>query len=586
MSFGVIKYHVVSDRQSSKSESGNFHQKKVSLDKFVGTRFRSVRGCKQCRSRRKKCDETHPKCNACVKRNIDCDWRDQTDKKVSRQLTKTDNVNVACEAAALPYIQNHDAYANAVKSDVTLESTILFDSDRIVELELPLQSDTSIESQLMALSQHAPSESAVSLPQFELNFFEFPKFFFNFFMDSKGAAFVEHFESKVSGTLTVSPSTSNYFSKTYLQLANIDESIGHAIASWGAFYVHQHEHEDVKHHLRKAMVVIAKRFPRTLELTKYDIFTLLCFYLIVLGTFVCQGDVRLWWSCFKECHEIIKKSNGLIELCLELHFSNDIKFLISNFFYHDVMASDSFLHGPLILVEKYRALFTDSFFDSLYGIDPLQGCLNPVYLLLAEELEVFAVIEARQKRLDDLLGGELDLDDENVSREFDIIRAQHFKFCEEMINQIEQKLLKCEIDHRMLEYVTENEAILHKLVFDLFMHVCTMYWALFIKKILPKSCEVQLTLMKLVDGIEKLVDTGMVVVLCLPLLLASTASYAQHDRRKLEKLTLEIIDKCPVQNVHRAWVVIQKCWERNPEGDKMVNWAEVCRELDWHLCVC
>lgn len=586
MSFGVINYHFVSDRQSSKPESGNFNQKRVSLDKFVGTKFRSVRGCKQCRSRRKKCDETHPKCNACVKRNIECEWRDQSGKNASKKVSETDKGNATYEATALPYIQPHDAYENALKADVTLGSAIPLDSDSIVELELPLESDTNIESQLMALSQHTSGESIVSLPQFELNFFEFPKFFFNFFMDSKGAAFVEHFESKVSKSLTVSPSTSNYFSKTFLQLANIDESIGHAIASWGAFYVHQHEHEDVKHHLRKAMVVTAKRFPRTSELSKYDRFTLLCFYLIVLGTFVCQGDVRLWWSCFKECHEIINKSNGLFELCQELHFSNDIKFLISNFFYHDVMNSDAFLHAPLIPIDKYRALFTADFFDSLYGIDPLQGCLNPVYLLLAEELEVFTAIEARQKRLDDLLGGELDLDDENVSREFDIIRAQHFEFCEELIKQIEQKLLNCDIDHRMLEHVTENEANLHKQVFALFMHACKMYWALFIKKILPKSCEVQLILMKLVEGLEKLVDTGMVVVLCLPLLLASAASYAQHDRSKLRKLTLNIIDKCPVQNVRRAWEVIQKCWERNPDGDKLVNWAEVCRELGWHLCVC
>lgn len=691
--FGVINYSFKNGKRACDTKR-NFNQKKVSLDRFVGPRFRSVRGCKGCRSRRKKCDETHPACQACVKRNIPCVWRDPPTKngtdpngkkglatlmddrgsgesatmdcdggsgesqealdqeafnQQAFELTqKAFNHTQASEKPAFPFEPQQTSEHIELSVDRPSPSELMRMSPLALTPEgvssiLPIAHDlmgsspgaaAGLELQeisftgpepaglseaatgvlvsrtatpelieisashpsALELSPHSDSFKAVDeiamlpyqldfldtlhLPQLEL-------FLVPFLMDSKGAYFVKHFEYKVAGSLTLGPGTSNYFSKTFLKLANVDESIGHAIASWGAFYVHKSDHEDVQRHFQKAMAITTKRFPRGSEVSKLDYYTLLCFHLIVLGSFVCRGDVAQWWVCFIKCYEIIERFGGIEELCRGFHYSNDIKFIISNFFYHDVMSSQAFLGGPLVEMKRYRDLFENGFFDQHYGIDPLQGCLNPVYLLLGEELEVYAAMKTRQDRLDSLLEGEVDFEaDQSITSEFDAIRSQYFEFCEGVVRDIEHKIATCEIDPIMLASASKEEADLHQQVFALFKQVSKLYWALYIKKISLKSSEVQHILMKVMDGIDKLVNTPMVVVLCLPLLLAGTASYSTHDKCKLEMLFHRIIETCPVQNVRRAWVIIQECWKRNPTGDKLLDWAQICHEKNWQLCVC
>lgn len=64
---------------------------------------RSKTGCQQCRRRRRKCDEQRPSCNACVKRNLSCNWQREptTTRKhaYSRQLDQNKDFAVPEEMA-------------------------------------------------------------------------------------------------------------------------------------------------------------------------------------------------------------------------------------------------------------------------------------------------------------------------------------------------------------------------------------------------------------------------------------------------------------------------------------------------------
>ncbi|GMM46658.1 hypothetical protein DAPK24_032330 [Pichia kluyveri] len=55
-------------------------KKKVIINEksFVGLGKRSKSGCLTCRKRKKKCDEVHPICGLCKRRNSECIWRDVT----------------------------------------------------------------------------------------------------------------------------------------------------------------------------------------------------------------------------------------------------------------------------------------------------------------------------------------------------------------------------------------------------------------------------------------------------------------------------------------------------------------------------
>lgn len=649
--FGTISCSSASVPRGAKSKvssknpgKSNFHQKKVRLDKFVGATFRSSTGCWGCRNRRKKCDETHPACNACVKRNIQCIWRTKGERlnrphkindyhvpkegKPSESLLScgrsppafeneqdhiesgssgrsgndnSDHSNIDGSGryqAGLsnPKIETSLSDARNSHSDSPMIYAEVQDSSQpeiisdVIEISTKT---TSLDLSPTRSSSLVPRDRSMSLaPQnFHFEPFRFypPQLLPDFcgFLDSKGVSFVNHFDHKVSGALTVSPSVSNYFSKTFLLLAGIDEAVGHAIASWGAYYVHRSLHLDVEHHFGQAIGLIAKRFTRGVAVTKYDYFVLICFHLVLLGFFVCQGDASQWWICFKKCHELIKRFGGLEALCEEFNYLNDIKFLVSNFFYHDIMASHAFIHGPLIEVQQYARVFGNGFFDSSYGIDPLQGCLNPVYMLLAEELEVRTVMRSRKERLDAILNDELGTeDDPSILHEFDVMRTQYLEFCAEVQIQFETNIANCQIDHSLLSKTDLFELDVHLQTFELFKLVCKLYWVLFIKETSPTSNELQLLLIKLMDGIEKLVDSRMIVVLCLPLLVAGVASYTKHDRRRLEKIFVRIIANCPIQNVKKAWVVVKETWKRNSGGDKTLDWADVCEYLGWELCVC
>lgn len=592
--FRLVDYSHSADRlavqKTPSKKTTNFKQKKVTLHKFVGATYRSNKGCLCCRKRRRKCDETRPECIACVKRNVRCIWREVGAKSpVENPSKRTESTAATSIFSDGQELENQNSTLRSIENFIVdEEDNLLSENSTLIEVSasepsvLELASETG---QLVTREKNLPTQLLTYKGSTnEVHFPLVQTSFLTFFLDAKTTSFVRHFEQKVSGSLVVSPRTSNYFCKTFLLLAYTDESIGHALASWGAFYMHQHHNEDVQGHLMKAINLTSKRFPRGASASSYDYFTLLCFHLIMLGFFVCQGDVSQWWTCFYKCYELILRFGGLRELSSTFHASNDIKFLISNFFYHDILASHAFLNGPLVKVSEYRDIFENGFFESNYGIDPLQGCLNPVYLLLAEELEVKATMREYQLNLKLLL----DEDPQELNEPLDahLLRAQYLEFCHDNVRFMEQKIFDCAIDDQLLKDASENEIELHNKAFALFKTVCELYWVLHLKECSPKSWELQRLLLCLFDHIEELQDTQMILILCLPLLMAGLVCFTKHDRSRMTQLFTLIIQKCPVHNVRRAWLVVQELWKRNTDGDKLLDWAEICRDFGWQLCVC
>lgn len=627
--FGVIDYTFNSQKtdkpgslaSKAPASKGNFRQRAVSVDKFVGPTFRSSRGCLGCRKRRKKCDETHPRCNACVKRGLECVWRDQKVKVKAEAganghavLDSSEESPKEAALASLGYYKKAGTFSKAagealghskdalealppssfqhasddlLKNDSVFEENPLDDFDNLVEVSASQLSVLQLDpnSNLFISRALSPLQMVADFNDYFIP--HLPNSFFNTFLDSKGVAFVQHFDDEVSRALTVSPRTSNYFSKTFLLLANIEESISHALASWGAFYVHQHVHGDVQEHLSQAMAVTAKRYPRGTVTTTYDHFILVCLHLIVVGSLVCQGDITQWWQWFCKCGQLIQRTGGLQKLCAELDYSNDIKFLASSFFYHDVMSSHAFGHGLFFSAEEYSKVFTPGFHDLSYGIDPLQGCLNSVYLLLGKEIEVRIDMRNRQKRLDELLNEELvNEDDQTVLSEFEMMRTLFLEYCERTVKVVEMNIEDCVIDQGRLVMCNEDEIRSHSQIFAVYKLVCKIYWALYLKGIPPKSNEVQLMWIQLIYNIEKLVDSRMIVVLCLPLLIAGISCYTKVDRRRMEKVFTKVIANCPIHNVQRAWAIVQELWKRNPNGNLSIDWADVCEDFGWQICAC
>lgn len=65
-------------------------------------------------------------------------------------------------------------------------------------------------------------------------------------------------------------------------------------------------------------------------------------------------------------------------------YSNDIRFIISNIMYHDIMSS-TFSTRLVFDLESYELLLKKKKLldDESYGLDSLQGCMLEVYLVIA-----------------------------------------------------------------------------------------------------------------------------------------------------------------------------------------------------------
>ncbi|KAL4786575.1 fungal-specific transcription factor domain-containing protein, partial [Aspergillus varians] len=65
---------------------------------------RSRSGCQQCRRRRRKCDEQHPCCTACLTRNLPCNWeREKTTRKHSYHRRLHQNKDFAVPEEMAPF---------------------------------------------------------------------------------------------------------------------------------------------------------------------------------------------------------------------------------------------------------------------------------------------------------------------------------------------------------------------------------------------------------------------------------------------------------------------------------------------------
>lgn len=73
--------------------------------------IRSQNGCRNCRERRKKCDEKHPVCSACIRLRLNCHWPLRADEFSLTQRRSPTTDPAATQASKLPedvYLSSYD----------------------------------------------------------------------------------------------------------------------------------------------------------------------------------------------------------------------------------------------------------------------------------------------------------------------------------------------------------------------------------------------------------------------------------------------------------------------------------------------
>ena len=342
----------VIDARSFRVSVPQIHQRRVRQENIVGPRFRSRGGCICCKQRKKKCDEQRPQCGPCSARGKVCEW------------ARPGRPKLASAAAA---VAPHDSV-------------------------LP----PGVSPDLLTL-----------VPPI----FASPTVTYTTFLDEAGLAYLQFFQSDVARLLSITCEGTNHLVKTFFSVAMYDEAVLNALAAWGGYFRQAgfkgrvdgrggggggawsargyRQFPDVSRYMARAHALIR---PRARPLDKFDRYTLLCFYLIEMGLEICSGDVANWYRVFERMHATLTEGyGGLLQICNDFEYSNDIKWLASNVQFHDIMLSVTQLRGTLFAMGDYHTLFTKwRILDAGgYGLDPFQGIIQPVYLLLGEVMNVY-----------------------------------------------------------------------------------------------------------------------------------------------------------------------------------------------------
>ena len=470
-------------------------------------RQRSKTGCKNCRLRKRKCDELHPTCTFCHTRDLICKYNEikilnPTSFKPSKRIKKVQkNPLVSC-------------------SDL-----------------IPLTTDLHFPEPIFSPILNTNALSPLIL-----------------YLDDQGIDYVRQFE-QIASTLSLSQST-NYIKSTFLTLAFSNEAILNLLAAWGA--LHYGDSDDVNKYLMLAKGSIKNPHDR------FDYFTTFACYLIQMAIYINTGDTQNWFQIFRKCETMIREYGGLIKFITDFQYSNDCKFLISNFQFYDVMSSESLERGTTCTMDKYLSLFKGRrILDETYGVDPYQGCCQPIYLLLGEIMNTYVELKKDRHNI--------------VNCESVNVRVQYYKKVNEKVDHLIQSIDKCQPTP-----IPDGDGLQLKL-FELCCIIGRMYVLLYIKQTQPKSSEIQLLLLDAISIIDELISTHLASNLSMALLMCGITCGNKYDRQNINGKFKIVYDKFRQGNLKRIWEIVKESWERNPLGNVCIDWLDICHDFNWKI---
>lgn len=402
-----------------------------------------------------------------------------------------------------------------------------------------------------------------------------PSSTFNLFLDAPGMMYLNYYQNHVANFITISPASSNYFLKTFFTISVSNEAIAHALAAWGALFHSDNNADAVNHYLANA-----RRLINPNPTDKHDVFITLAFYLISVAIQICSGDTSDWHTIFNKGAHLLSRYGGVAKFVRDFAFSNDSKFLIANFQYHDVMSLDSLANGTVCSMNSYNDLFRVNRLLEAdgYGIDPYQGCIQPLFLLLGDIMNCYVDLKTEARRL----LADADTDTDNVAA-----RTAHYHRREHLYTALKHKIDTSTPNQLQLDQLSlQHDYTMHMKFFDLHRTLCTMYLNLYIKQTQPMSFEIQSLLLHALALIDDLKETAALSGLSMALLVCGVSCCTKYDRLRLSATYTDIYLRYPVGNVERTWDVVQEAWMRNRSGRICIDWLDICDDWGWKLSMC
>lgn len=457
--------------------------------------------------------------------------------------------------------------------------------DRVAKRHKPNKPDPVVDPQLQLTLALLPKD----LPDlFELFNVPFDNLLFGRVLpqlDDTGVQFLLHYSEAFCSFIPIGTDSLNYFLKTFMQLAQSRDSILHALCAWGGFWLQLRDKSSIDYsqpwnYMQKAAKLICKEIGDSLTpLNNEDFFVLLSFYLIFIGIEVTTGDVCHWGGFLTQCSNLIQSFGGLEAVAQMFLNNNDIKWLLHNFQFHDLLSLNAVRQGTLVPIEEYEAVLTE---DVEYGIDPLQGTLGRVYNLFGEIGNAQVKLRRQWTEIEDMLESELEKSPEleEARRKYhQTVRATH-KLFQDKISTCVPSLL-----HLLILELNPAELSLQTKLFELYVLICQIHLNTGVIRLPPSLFQQQDLLLQALDKIDELMDTRMIVLLSLLFLVCGLVCCSNYDRDRMRERFKEAQLRYHVQNLARIEETVEEIWVRNPQGTAVIDWAALAEEKGWNLYV-
>lgn len=396
-------------------------------------------------------------------------------------------------------------------------------------------------------------------------------------LNAESLRYLDYYTTKYSPIISISPENNNYFLKTFLKVAYYNEPVLYALVSWGCLFDNSYDEA-------KSWMTKSQRLIKDIKLRdSNDVYLLLCYYLIVVGWEVCAGDINNWYKMMLLALKLIKSQGGIEKIMKLYDNSIDIQWLISDFQFHDVLSSEALQRGTIFPVSEYRLVLHENI---EYGVDPLQGCLRPLYLILGEIKNTTVDLKQENERINFEISKEPRngfSDTKNIRN----LRIAHLKRCEEQFHYFEQRIHDCKPDPDLITLVLSdiNEFELHMTLFELYSLTSLLYIGMYLQKLPPASQRQQSLLLQSLELIEILIGTKLHVSLTLLILICGIICCTDYDRLQMRNIFNLLLSRYDIGNLPKIIEVIEESWQKNPNGDSVIDWSELVNDKGWFLYV-
>lgn len=424
---------------------------------------------------------------------------------------------------------------------------------------------------------------------------------YSLYLDSDGLLFIEQYKLTFTSVLSLGVGNSHYFIETFLKLANSNEAILYLIASFGGHLLQfanndndiQNENDNNSNmssdnyrtkaiqgsqmkYMQKSFKLISNKYRKDSDVkTKEDFFILFCYYLIMLSFEITRGDTKNWYDYLLKCKTLIENYGGLMKVMKDFQFSNDIKWAISDFQFHDVVSSKSVKHGTLYPIKTYENLTK---FYINFGIDPFQNISRPIYLIWGKINNYSSKLNQEYEKIQLIT-------ESNELKNFKLIFYENIeKISSKIINELDDCSPNPENIKLLLDN-SSNEFEFQMTFFELLNLTTKIHLNSSIKKLTPNNFEQQKLLIQCMERIDIIINTRMATALPIVFLICGVNCIEIEDRKIMIEYINKVFQCHRFGNYKRILDVIEEIWLRNINGDKLITWNMICEEKGWTLSI-